>query len=174
MYEELRRIAKDYLRDQSPGHTLQTTALVHEAFLKLRRKSNFESRGHFIRMAAEAMRQILVDHARAKRRNKRGGGRVKLRQLEDVAVLAVDPDSETMLALEEDLCRLEISSPRAAEVTKLRFFAGLSVEQTAAATGLSSSTVNRHWGFARAWLFDAMESNSLQVPERRKDEPASG
>ncbi len=159
VYEELRRIAQAHLKGQPPGHTLQTTALVHEAFLKLRGSKRTAGRAQFLHLAADAMRQILVDHARGKRRVKRGGGKLQRQELADVAVLAVNPDSDTILALEEAICRLEIASPRVAEVIKLRFFTGLSVEETAAATGLSQSTVHRHWRFARAWLYDALQGN---------------
>ncbi len=166
VYDELRRIAQAHLKGQPPGHTLQTTALVHEAFLKLHGRST-ENRGHFLHLAAEAMRQILVDHARGKRRAKRGGGKIHHQELADVAVLAVNPDSETILALDEAICRLESVSPRSAEVTKLRFFTGLTVDETAAATGMSASTVNRHWRFARAWLFDALRDDSVGPPGTR-------
>jgi RNA polymerase sigma factor (TIGR02999 family) len=156
VYDELRRIAKAKLANERAGHTLQTTALVHEVFLKLRGSKAIESRAHFLHLAAEAMRQVLVDYARAKNSKKRGGGTVRREELATVAVLAVEPDVETIMALEEAISRLETVSPRAAEVIKLRFFAGLGVAETAEASGLSQSTVNRHWRFGRAWLFNAM------------------
>jgi RNA polymerase sigma factor (TIGR02999 family) len=156
VYEELRRIARSRLKGQAEGHTLQTTALVHEAFIKLHGARPAHDRKHLIHMAAEAMRQILVDHARGKARGKRGGGKIRREELADVAALAVDPDPELILTLEDAICRLELASPRAAEVIKLRFFAGLSVEEAAEASGLSESTVQREWRFARAWLFAAL------------------
>jgi len=156
VYEELRRIAKARLAEEPVGHTLQTTALVHEVFLKLRGSKVTQDRRHFLHVAAAAMRQVLVDHARGKKRKKRGGRNIRREELADVAVLAVEPDSDTILALEAAICRLEVVSPRAAEVIKLRFFTGLSIPETAQATELSESTVNRHWRFARAWLYNAM------------------
>ena len=178
VYEELRRIARAKLKGERPGHTLQTTALVHEAFLKLRSSRAIADRKHFLHLAAEAMRQILVDHARAKQCLKRGSGTIRRQELSDVAVFAVDPDVDTILTLEEAICRLEIASPSAAEVIKLRFFAGLSAQETAEATGLSESTVHRHWRFARAWLFNALGnqnsagSNENESAAATKAQPA--
>jgi RNA polymerase sigma factor (TIGR02999 family) len=157
VYAQLRRIADMRLAGQRPGHTLQATALVHEAYLKLQNHPSIfgAERGHFFRVAAEAMRQILVDHARSKGREKRGGA--CRRSMGDVADLAAEYDSDEILALEEAIRRFEVAEPRACEVVKLRFFAGLSVDETANVTGLSVRTVNREWKFARAWLFKAME-----------------
>jgi RNA polymerase sigma factor (TIGR02999 family) len=161
VYEQLHRIAVRRLAGQPTGNSLQATALVHEAFLKLQGQPVLEGieRGHFFRLAAEAMRQVLVDHARSKARQKRGGdGRsCRRRTMGDVAQLADQADSDEILALEEAIRRFEQAEPRAAEVVKLRFFAGLSVEETAEVTGLSVRTVNREWKFARAWLFNALE-----------------
>jgi RNA polymerase sigma factor (TIGR02999 family) len=153
VYAQLRRIAEVRLSSQRAGHTLQATALVHEAFLKLQGHPSIFAgdRGHFYRVAAEAMRQILIDHARSKACQKRGG--VNRRAMTDVANLACEQDPEEILALEEAIRRFEKVQPRSAEVVKLRFFAGLSVEETADVTGLSVRTVNREWKFARAWLF---------------------
>lgn len=157
VYEQLRRIAEVRLGSQAPGHTLQATALVHEAYLKMRDHPSVfgTDRGHFFRVAAEAMRQVLVDHARSKQRQKRGGSR--RRAIADVAQLAAEQDPEEILALEEAIRRLEGVEPRAAEIVKLRFFAGLSIEETAEVTGLSVRTTNREWKFARAWLYKALE-----------------
>jgi len=157
VYTQLHEIAANRLRGQSAGHSLQATALVNEAYLKLRGSAlrQVVDRNHFYRLAAEAMRQILVDHARSKGRQKRGRGR--RRTISDVAQLAAEQDSDEIMALEEAMRRLEDVDARAAEIVKLRFFAGLSVEETAEATGLSVRTVNREWKFARAWLFDALE-----------------
>jgi len=154
VYAQLRRIAEVRLSSQQAGHTLQATALVHEAFLKLQKHPSalLGERAHYFRIAAEAMRQILIDHARARGRQKRGGA-ANRRSMRDVAELAAEQDPEEILALEEAIRRFEKAQPRAAEVVKLRFFAGLSVEETAETTGLSVRTVNREWKFARAWLF---------------------
>jgi RNA polymerase sigma factor (TIGR02999 family) len=160
VYQELRRIARAKLREQPPEHTLQTTALVHEAFLKLHGANSLCDRKHFLRLAADAMRQILIDHARAKGRLKRGGKQMRREEITDVASLTASPDSDAILALEAALCRLEIADPCAAEVIKLRFFTGLSIQETAEVTGLSGTTVNRKWKFARAWLYKEMGSDS--------------
>jgi len=158
VYEQLRSIARHRLANESAGHTLQATALVHEAFLKLSNNpSNFSlDRARFVMAAAEAMRRILIDHARTRKREKRGGPTMK-RALLDVADLAADFDSEQALALDEAICRLEAQDVQAAQVVKLRFFAGLSVEETADVLQISPRTVKRDWQFARAWLFDALQ-----------------
>ena len=158
VYEQLRAIARSRLHGQPAGHTLQATALVHEALLKLRDHPSLcgGDRALFFHAAAQAMRQILVDHARAKGRVKRGGGAVRL-ELADVAQLAVEQDSEQIVALDEAVSRLEVEEPSAAAVVKLRFYAGLSVEETAEVLGVSDRTVKREWQFARAWLYRALE-----------------
>jgi RNA polymerase sigma factor (TIGR02999 family) len=160
MYDELRRIARARLREQPVEHTLQTTALVHEAFLKLHGSTATGDNRHFLRLATEAMRQILIDHARAKDRLKRGGKQMRRQEITDIASLTVNSDSDAILALEDALCRLEKVDPNAAEVIALRFFTGLSIAETAEVTGLSGTTVNRKWKFARAWLFKEMGLNS--------------
>jgi RNA polymerase sigma factor (TIGR02999 family) len=162
VYAQLRHIAEMRLASQPAGHTLQATALVHEAYLKLQNHPSVFGleRAHFFRVAAEAMRQILIDHARSKGRQKRGGGAggtARRHAVADVAQLAAEQDPEEILALEEALRRFEQLEPRAAEVVKLRFFAGLTVEEASEVTGLSVRTVNREWKFARAWLFKALE-----------------
>jgi RNA polymerase sigma factor (TIGR02999 family) len=146
------------LASQPPGHTLQATALVHEAYLKLQNHPSVFGleRAHFFRVAAEAMRQILIDHARSRGRQKRGGSARRI-AVADIAELAAEQDPEEILALDEALRRFEQLEPRSAEVVKLRFFAGLSVEEVSEVTGLSVRTVNREWKFARAWLFKALE-----------------
>jgi RNA polymerase sigma factor (TIGR02999 family) len=153
VYDELRRLAAANLAREAPGQTLQATALVHEAYLRLvgSREPRFETRGHFFTAAAEAMRRILVDRARNKGRQKRGGGarRLELNELD----LASPPPDDDLLALDEALGRLEQEDRPKAELVKLRFFAGLSVEQAAAALGISRATADRYWRFARAWLF---------------------
>jgi RNA polymerase sigma factor (TIGR02999 family) len=158
VYEELRRLAEAWLADEKPGQTLQATALVHEAYLRLigsgDREQSWNNRGHFFGAAAEAMRRILLNRARDKGRLKRGGPRKRI-DLEQVE-LAVDTPHEDLLALDESIGRLAEASPECAKVVKLRFFAGLSIDETAGALGISPSTAKRHWTYARAWLFDAL------------------
>lgn len=153
VYDELRRLASAKLVQEKQGQTLQATALVHEAYLRLVGGGDprFETRGHFFTAAAEAMRRILIDRARSKGRQKRGGGarRLELNELD----LASPPPNEDLLALDEALSRLEAEDPVKAELVKLRFFAGLTDEQAAAALGISRATAARYWAFARAWLF---------------------
>ena len=158
VYDQLRAVAQRALAAERPGHTLQATALVHEAYLKLvgEREIPWASRAHFYVAAAEAMRRILIDHARARGRVKRGGGgggRARL-TLSDVTDLASKPDQ--ILRFDEAFGRLEGELPEVAAIVRLRFFAGLSVEQTAEALGVSRSTVDRRWAFARAWLYRAL------------------
>jgi RNA polymerase sigma-70 factor, ECF subfamily len=154
VYTELRGIAGGRMHGEHAGHTLQATALVHEAWLRLvdHRNVDWLDRGHFFAAASEAMRRILIDHARRAGAEKRGGDRerVTLGALE--SALEVEP--EEAVALAEALMRLEQHDPRAAEVTRLRFFAGLSVEDTARALGLTVRTVHREWTYARARLFE--------------------
>jgi RNA polymerase sigma factor (TIGR02999 family) len=158
VYDELRALARTQLRGERPDHSLQATALVHEAYLRLlgngATQPAWNDRHHFFVAAAEAMRRILIEHARARGRGKRGGGRVRV-ELSSVD-LAVEQDLDEVLALDEAFRRLEEQDPKAADVVRLRFFAGLSVEETADAMGLSARTVKREWAFARAWLFDAL------------------
>ena len=160
VYDQLRVLARARLANERAGHSLQATELVHEAFLKLRQSHALDRRDQaaYFRAAAEAMRRILIDHARSKGRVKRGGG--ARRVLSDVAELAQEQDSEQILALEEAVCRLEREEPQAAQVLKLRFYAGMSVPETADATGLSERTVKREWQYARAWLFRALDDRS--------------
>lgn len=158
VYEQLRAIARHRIASEAPGHTLQATALVHEAYMKLcLSNSSFKlnDRTQFVMMAAEAMRRVLIDHARTRQRVKRGGG-VARRAPADVADLAEDQDGDQIMALDEAIHRFEEQDPQAAQVVKLRFFAGLSVVETAECLGLSERTVKRDWQFARAWLFRAL------------------
>jgi len=161
VYEELRRLAAQRLAGEGPGHTLQPTALVHEAYLKLvgpNPQQPWNGRVHFFAAAAEAMRRILIDHARRKRRTRRGGGmkRVELEDMDDIELLAESGDGDELLALDVALAQLAAADPRRAELVKLRYFAGLTLEQTAELLGISRATADRHWAFARAWLYDAM------------------
>ncbi|MCA9179727.1 MAG: sigma-70 family RNA polymerase sigma factor [Planctomycetales bacterium] len=159
VYDQLRAIAQERMRSENPGHTLQATALVHEAFLRLvgPRQVPWQNQAHFFRAAADSMRWILIDHAKAKHRQKRGGDQrhVPLNLLD----LAASENSEEILALDEAMRRLEQQEPEAAEVVRLRFFAGLSVDETALALDISPRTVDRRWQFARAWLFRELQRN---------------
>jgi RNA polymerase sigma factor (TIGR02999 family) len=157
-YDELRKLAEAKLAHEKSGQTLQATALVHEAYLRLADQSgqqHWDSRGHFFAAAAEAMRRILVENARWKKRAKHGGGleRVELHD-QDAAVQdpAVRAPPEEILALDEALTRLAEEDPEAAQVVQLHFFAGLSIEEAADALGVSRATAYRQWTFARAWL----------------------
>ncbi len=155
VYDELRRLAAARMAQEGPGHTLQPTALVHEAFLRLvgpAEGGRWDHRGHFFAAAAEAMRRVLIDHARRRNRDKRGGGRRRA-DLPDVP--APDPD-ERLLALDEALTRLAAEDPVAARVVELRHFAGLGHEQVAEALGLTVYTARQKWTYARAWLRDAL------------------
>lgn len=156
LYDELRALARAHLGRERPDHSLQATALVHEAYLRLLGASQppWNDRRHFFRAAAEAMRRILIEHARARGRIKRGGNRVRV-ELRD-AHLASEPDLDQLLALDDALRRLEEQDPRAADVVRLRYFAGLSVADTAKALDLSERTVKRDWALARAWLYAAL------------------
>jgi RNA polymerase sigma factor (TIGR02999 family) len=156
IYKELRALARAQMRHERPDHTLQTTALVHEAYLRMLagRTPSWNDRTHFFRAAAEAMRRILVDHARKHRRIKRGGDRMRVSLSGLKKGVTENPDQ--ILALDQALRRLEKQDPRVVDVVRLRFFAGLSVEETAKALEVSERTVKREWSVARAWLFDAL------------------
>lgn len=152
VYSELRRLARSFMAREKAGQTLQPTALVHEAFLRLvgQQDMQWQSRGHFFVAAATAMRRILIERARGRKRVKRGGDRQRV-DLIDVP-LSEEPDADNLLALDEALDRLARSDERKSRVVMLRYFAGLSVEETAAAVGVSPATVKNDWSFARAWL----------------------
>lgn len=153
VYDELRRLAVARMAREKPGQTLQATALVHEAFLRLvdrEEAQTWDSRHHFFAAAAEAMRRILIDRARDKGRLKRGGGRSRIDL--DRIQLALDSSSEELLAVDEALDRLLATHPICGELVKLRFFAGLTHAEAAAALGLPRRTADRHWSYARAWL----------------------
>ncbi len=152
VYAELRHLAASYLRNESPGHTLQPTALVHEAFLRLidRSAPDCQNRSQFFAVAAHLMRQILIDHARARRAVKRGGHVVRL-SLEQDLVVSRERDTD-LLALDDALERLAALDPRKSRIVELRFFGGLSVEETAEVLKISEKTVRRDWQFAKTWL----------------------
>jgi len=156
VYAELRAAARAQLRHERPDHTLRATDLVHEAYLRLVAGNypTWNDRQHFFRAAAEAMRRILVEHARKRARVKRGGNPVRA-SLTDLN-LAVEEHPAELLALDTALRRLEEQDPTAADVVRLRFFAGLSVEETGRMLDMSERTVKREWAFARAWLYDAL------------------
>jgi RNA polymerase sigma factor (TIGR02999 family) len=157
VYDELRKLAAEKMAGEKPGQTLQATALVHEAYLRLvgnGAEPHFNGRGHFFAAAAQAMRNIQVDNARHKRRLKHGGGRQRV-ALDETLPAAPDDDSE-LLALDEALGRLAAEDPEAARIVQLRYFAGLSVEEAAQALGVSRAHAYRQWTFARAWLLQAL------------------
>lgn len=157
VYDELRRIAGAKMASEAAGHTLQPTALVHEAWLRLvGSPSGWENRAHFFGAAAEAMRRILVDHARRKRSQKRGGG-VQPEELNESAVVLTAPPDE-LLAVHEALDQLAAEDPQAAELVKLRYFVGMTMEEAANAMGLPKRTAESVWTYARAWLSRAIRS----------------
>jgi RNA polymerase sigma factor (TIGR02999 family) len=159
VYEQLRAIAEQRMAQERSGHTLQATALVHEAYARLigNEEIGWAGRGHFYSAAAEAMRRILVEHARARARLKRGGPGADARRVPlSVVSLAEDQDSREILSLDETFRRLEEEAPEMADVVRLRFFAGFSVHQTALALGISAATVKRRWTWARSWLYREM------------------
>jgi RNA polymerase sigma factor (TIGR02999 family) len=149
VYDELRKLAAARMAAEAPGHTLDATALVHEAYLRLVGDQHFEGRGHFFAAAAEAMRRVLVERARRKKLPKHGGGRRRVELNEAHRVLE---SSDDLLLLDEALDQLSAEDATAVEIVKLRLFAGLSVEEAADALGLARATAYRHWTFARAWL----------------------
>jgi RNA polymerase sigma factor (TIGR02999 family) len=160
VYDELRKLAAAKLSQEKPGQTLQATALVHEAYLRLvgaNPEQPWDSRSHFFAAAAEAMRRILINHARDKARQKRGGNRQRV-DLDNLAV-ADQASQDEVVALDEVLQRLEQHNPPCAELVKLRFFAGLSMEEAAAALQIAPRTAHRYWAFARAWLYDALRED---------------
>ncbi len=158
VYTELKRLAASYLRREREGHTLQATALVHEAYLKLARLDELEwqNRNHFFAVAATVMRRILTDHARQHRAARRGAGRAKL-NIDDVVVIGPSPSSE-IDALDEALTRLAAFAPRQAKVVEMRFFGGMTEDEIAEILNLSSRTIKRDWIIARAWLYGELAS----------------
>ena len=153
VYDELRKLANAKMAHEKPGQTLQATALVHEAWVKLAKPGpqNWNSRRHFFCAAAEAMRRILIDRARMRKRERHGYGlqRVDLHQID----IAIGADDDTLLLVNEALDKLAVEDPEKAKLIRLRFFAGLSIEDAANSLGISAATAKRHWAFARAWLY---------------------
>jgi RNA polymerase sigma factor (TIGR02999 family) len=160
LYDELRRLAQQRMARERPGHSLQATVLVHEAYLRIagNRPAGWASRAQFFAAAAEAMRRILIENARAHSSRRNGGGRglVTLTGVD----LAADDSLDDVLAVDEAFQRFEVADPRGAEIVRLRFFAGLGEAETADALGVSERTVRREWAYARAWLFDALRESS--------------
>jgi len=154
VYDELRTLAAARMSAEAPGHTLNPTALVHEAYLRLVGDQQFHGRGHFFAAAAEAMRRVLVDHARNRNRLKRAGGRHRV-DLDNLTDLASATDND-LLGLDDALHRLAQEYPAAAELVKLRFFAGMTLTQAAETLGMADRTADRYWLFARTWLADAL------------------
>jgi RNA polymerase sigma factor (TIGR02999 family) len=179
VYQELRKLAAERSQHEKPGDSMQATALVHEAYLRLVDRDEpqqFNGRGHFFAAAAEAMRRILVERARRRQRVRHGGGRQRLdlEQLDAAELTLADdvdgdndfPDANELLALDEALARLAAHEPRAADVVKLRFFAGLTAEQAADSLGISLRTANRHWAYAKAWLYQQLSESRLEAGKR--------
>ncbi|MHC1767487.1 MAG: sigma-70 family RNA polymerase sigma factor [Verrucomicrobiia bacterium] len=159
VYDELRRVAAQKMANEAPGQTLQPTALVHEAWLRLAGSEHqqWRGRGHFFAAAAEAMRRILIDNARRKNRVRHGQGLVRV-HLDRVDV-AMEADDDTLLRVDEALARLAAEDLQKAELVKLRYFVGLSIPEAGHALGLSESTAKRHWAYARAWLYEELKAH---------------
>jgi RNA polymerase sigma factor (TIGR02999 family) len=160
VYQELRKMARSKMAQERPGHTLQPTALVHEAYIRLMagEGSRWENRAHFFSAAAESMRRILIEHARRKLANKRHANLERIDLDETLAVQ--DPKAGDLIALDEALSRLEVHDKQMSEVIKLRFFVGLTVQETAEILNLSARTVDRQWAAARAWLYREMRKKN--------------
>jgi len=168
VYDELRALASAYLRNERSDHTLQTTALVHEAWLRLsgRGDRQFENRAHYFRAAALAMRRILLHHAEKRAAIKRGGGQRAASFDEALDVPSSDGKQQVdIVALNEALCRLEATDPQKARVVELRFFGGCTIDDTAEALGVSTATVEREWRFARAWLRTELDTGPIDLGE---------
>jgi RNA polymerase sigma factor (TIGR02999 family) len=163
LYQQLMAMARNRMADERTNHTLQPTALVNEVYLRLQKEGRFDvsNKARFFYAAAEAMRRILIEHARARGRQKRGGAMkaVPINLLD----LASEENSDTILILDDAICRLEEQSPQQAEVVRLRFYAGLSVEETARAMNVSEVTVKRAWRYARAWLWRQMNDSDAPM-----------
>jgi RNA polymerase sigma factor (TIGR02999 family) len=167
VYDELRRLAAARLATEPNGHTLQPTALVHEAYLRLVDTPDgdrWDHRGHFFAAAAEAMRRILVEAARRKKAAKHGGGR-RRHDANDLPI-AAPPVDDDLVALDEALTRFALVEPQKAELVKLRYFVGLTIEETAAALGISPATAKRHWAYSKAWLFQAVGGGEKNFENR--------
>ena len=161
VYEELRKLAAARMAQEKAGQTLQATALVHEAYLRLLNDADmkWDNRGHYFTAAAEAMRRILIDRARAKNRHKRGGGKLERVAIEDVQ-LAIETQPDVLLAMNDALEQLALDDPEKAELVKLRFFVGMTIPEAAQALEISEMTAKRQWSFARAWLYKRLTEES--------------
>ena len=167
VYDEMRRLAGRYMRRERTNHTLQATALVHEAYLRLvQQRSDWRSRAHFFGVAAQVMRRILIDHARGHLRIKHGGQREAIPL--DEGMVFSESKSEELLAVDEALDRLAKLDPRQSKIVEMRFFGGLTVEETAEAMGISPITVKRDWNLARAWLYGELERNGYHARDLGK------
>jgi RNA polymerase sigma factor (TIGR02999 family) len=158
VYDELRRLAAAKMASERPDHTLDATALVHEAYIRLVGDRVYADHRHFFRVAAEAMRQILIDRARHNRRARHGGGRQRVPLSEAGPVVEAEPDE--LLALDEALQRFSMVDPLKAELVKLRYFGGLSEQEAAETLGISRATASRYWTYARAWLINAIDGQN--------------
>jgi len=163
VYDELRKLAAARMAAESPGHSLDATDLVHEAYLRLVGDQKFDHRGHFFAAAAEAMRRILVEAARKRGRLKRGGGHVQM-PLDGLATAGPEAGWD-LVALDAALTRLGVEKPCVAKLVELRYFAGLTAEQAAEVLGVSLPTANRHWRFARSWLYDQLSGDGEAAGE---------
>jgi RNA polymerase sigma factor (TIGR02999 family) len=169
VYDELRRLAAQKLAQERPGQTLQATALVHEAYLRLvegEAERHWSSRGHFFAAAAEAMRRILVENARRRHSLKRGGRQVR-HDLDGLQLAAPEP-VEDLVALDEALNRLAAAEPVKAELVKLRYFAGMTIEEAADVLGISSATAKRYWTYARTWLYQAVSGSPASAADEAR------
>jgi RNA polymerase sigma factor (TIGR02999 family) len=167
VYGELHRLASSYMRNERPGHTLQATALINEAYLRLAREdTDWNSREHFIGVAANVMRRVLIDYARAHRAEQRGGGLKRVEMREDLAISAEKLDE--IEALDSALTNLERQNPRQGKVVELRYFGGLSVEQIASLLGVSARSVKRDWSLARIRLFRELRPSAAASPGHQK------
>jgi RNA polymerase sigma factor (TIGR02999 family) len=167
VYGELHRLASSYMRRERPDHTLQATALINEAYLRLAREdTDWNSRDHFIAVAANVMRRVLVDYARAHKAEHRGGGMTRIEMRDDLAISAKKLDD--VAALDAALSNLERQNPRQGKVVELRYFGGLSVEQVASLLGVSTRSVKRDWSLARIWLFRELGHSAAPSPGHRK------
>jgi RNA polymerase sigma factor (TIGR02999 family) len=170
VYEELRKLAAQRMAQENPGHTLQATALVHEAYLRLvdtDQRQHWDGRGHFFAAAAEAMRRILVERARQKRAVKHGGGRRRL-DADAVAIIAPDVD-EDLVAIDEALNQLAALDPVKADLVKLRYFAGLTIEECAKSMGISCATAKRYWTYSRVWLYQTINHECTKDREHERE-----
>jgi RNA polymerase sigma factor (TIGR02999 family) len=168
VYDELRKLAAARLAQEKPGQTLQTTALVHEAYLRLvghGAEVHWDSRGHFFAAAAEAMRRILLNRARDRQRLKRGGGRKRVDLDLDQIETAQDSEDEQLIALDDALAQLAVEDPGAAELVNLRSFAGLTLQEAADSLGLALRTAERQWAYARAWLYARLRQDDAPAVE---------